>query len=93
MKNVTKNEAIIDALRSAGYQQITLRVVPKLFQFNDGSCESELEFARNYFEDITLVALQGQMLENILPAIKQHFGKRIYVSAGGLTIISPDALA
>lgn len=91
MPSVTKNEAIIAALKSAGYQLITMKVVPKLFQFNDGPCVSELEFARNYFEDIPLAALQPLMREKILPTIRQHFGKKVYVNANGISIISPDA--
>ncbi|MCS6290490.1 MAG: hypothetical protein H8K10_16160 [Nitrospira sp.] len=87
MPDLTKNQAIIEALESAGYQGIRLRVVPKRFLFSDGRCQTELEFSRNYFDDTTLVALQGLMREHILPAIKQQLGKKVYVDARGISII------
>ncbi len=87
MSDLTKNEAIIEALKSAGYQDITLKVVPKRFLFSDGRCRTELEFSRNYFDDATLVALQGMMGKQILPAIKQQPGKKVYVDARGISII------
>lgn len=86
MADLTKNEAIIAALKSAGYRDITLKVVPKCFQFSHGRCHTELEFSRNYFDDTTLVALQGLMGEQILPAIEQQPGKRVYVDARGVRI-------
>ena len=87
MPDVTKTQAIIAALKSAGYQQVTLRVVPKLFQFNDGPRLSELEFSRNYFEEATLATLQALMREKVLPTIKQHFGRKVYVQANGISIL------
>lgn len=87
MPDLTKNEAIIAALESAGYQEIRLTVVPKRFLFSDGRCHTELEFSRNYFDHTTLIALQGQMGEHILPAIKQQPGKKVYVDARGISII------
>lgn len=87
MQDVTKNQAIIAALKSAGYQQVTLRVVPKLFQFTDGPRLSELEFSRNYFDDATLATLQAVMREKVLPTIKQHFGKKVYVNANGISVL------
>ncbi|CAE6799936.1 hypothetical protein [Nitrospira defluvii] len=86
MSGRTKNEAIIEALESAGYQDIRLKVVPKRFLFSNGRCQAELEFSRNYFDDTTLVTLQGLMQETILPAIKQQLGKRVYVDARGIRI-------
>ena len=61
MSDLTKNEAIIEALESAGYQDIRLKVVPKRFLFSDGRFQTELEFSRNYFDDTTLATLQGLM--------------------------------
>lgn len=87
MSNLTKNEAIIEALESAGYQEIRLKVVPKRFLFSDGRCQTELEFSRNYFDDTTIATLQGLMGEHILPAIKQQPGKKVYVNARGISII------
>ncbi|ULA60259.1 MAG: hypothetical protein LZF60_220176 [Nitrospira sp.] len=87
MSDLTKNEAIIEALESAGYQDITLKVIPKRFLFSDGRYQTELEFSRNYFDDITLVTLQNLMHDKILPAIKQQLGKKVYVSAHGISII------
>ena len=87
MPDVTKNEAIIASLKSAGFQQIMLRVVPKLFLFTDGACQSELEFSRTYFDEADVAALQDLMRETILPAIRQHVGKKIYVNANGITIM------
>jgi len=84
---MTKNQAIIDALKSAGYKEIMLKVVPKLFQFSDGTRNSELEFSRNYFDEITVLELQNLMRVKVLPTIMQHLGKRVYVSAPGLSII------
>ena len=86
MADLTKNEAIIQALVSAGYQDIRLDVVPKRFLFSDGRFQTELEFSRNYFDDTTLVALQGLMGEQIIPAIEQQPGKRVYVDARGVRI-------
>ncbi|ULA68831.1 MAG: hypothetical protein LZF62_380017 [Nitrospira sp.] len=74
MTEVGKNEASIAALKSAGYEKIRLKVVPKVFLFNDGSCRSELEFSRTYFGDMALVSLEGLMRDKILPAIRQHLG-------------------
>ncbi|MGC3976579.1 MAG: hypothetical protein QM771_19680 [Nitrospira sp.] len=87
MSDMTKNEAIIEALESAGYQEIRLNVVPKRFLFSDGRCQTELEFSRNYFDETTLFALQGLMREHILPAIQQQRGKKVYVNARGISII------
>ncbi len=55
MPDVTKNDAIIAILKSAGFQQIMLRVVRKLFLFTDGVCQSELEFSRTYFDEAALL--------------------------------------
>lgn len=87
MPDVTKNEALIAILKLAGFQQITLRVVPKLFLFTDGIYLSELEFSRTYFDETNLAALQDLMRDKILPAIKQHVGKKVYVNADGISII------
>ena len=87
MSGRTKNEAIIEALESAGYQDIRLKVVPKRFLFSDGRCQTELEFSRNYFDDTTLVTLQVLMREKILPAIEQQLGNKVYVNACGISII------
>lgn len=87
MSDLTKNEAIIEALKSAGYQDIRLKVVPKRFLFSDGRDQTELEFSRNYFEEATLVTLQGLMKDKILPVITQQMGKKVYVSAHGISII------
>lgn len=87
MPNLTKNEVIVQALRSAGYQQIKLRVLPKLFQFHNGSCQSELEFSRDFFEEITLTALQTIMRDTVLPTIKEHLGKKVHVNANGISVI------
>ena len=87
MTEVGKNEAIIAALKSAGYEEIRLKVVPKVFLFNDGSSRSEFEFSRTYFDDMTLVSLQGPTRDKILPAIKQHLGKKVYVNANGISIV------
>ena len=87
MSDLTKNEAIIEALESAGYREIRLKVVPKRFTFSDGRYQTELEFSRNYFDDTTLLALQSLMGEQILPAIKQQPGKKVYVDARGISII------
>ena len=87
MPDLTKNEAIIAALESAGYQEIRLTVVPKRFLFSDGRCHTELEFSRNYFEDTTLDTLQRLMREQVLPAIKQQLGKKVYVNAHGISIL------
>ncbi|MCS6294609.1 MAG: hypothetical protein H8K09_00065 [Nitrospira sp.] len=87
MPDVTKNEALIAILKLAGFQQITLRVVPKLFLFTDGICQSELEFSRTYFDETNLAALQDLMRDKILPAIKEHVGKKVYVNANGISII------
>ncbi len=43
MSDLTKNEAIIEALESAGYQDIRLKVVPKRFLFSDGCFHTELD--------------------------------------------------
>lgn len=86
MQEVSKNEVIIEALKSAGYQQISLSVVPKRFLFNLGSYQSELEFSRNYFDDTDPGTLQELMQRKILKAIQQHPGKRVYVIANGITV-------
>ena len=41
MLDLTKNQAVIEALESAGYQEIRLNVVPKRFLFSDGRSETE----------------------------------------------------
>lgn len=87
MTEVGKNEAIIAALKSAGYEEIRLKVVPKVFLFNDGYCRSELEFSRPYFDATALVTLQVLMRDKILPSIKQHLGKKVYVNANGISIV------
>lgn len=87
MSALTKNEAIIEALESAGYQEIRLKVIPKRFLFTDGQWETELEFSRNYFDNTTLAALQCLMQDQILPAVKQQLGKKVYVDARGISII------
>ncbi|MCC6965207.1 MAG: hypothetical protein IT391_02830 [Nitrospira sp.] len=87
MSDLTKNEAIIEALESAGYQDIRLKVVPKRFLFSDGCFHTELEFSRNYFDETTLATLQGLMKDTILPAITQQMGKTVYVNARGVSII------
>lgn len=86
MLDLTKNQAVIEALESAGYQEIRLKVIPKRFLFSDGRCQTELEFSRNYFDETTLVALQGLMRERIIPAIKQQLGIKVYVDARGISI-------
>jgi hypothetical protein len=88
MPEVTKNEVIIAALKSAGYQQITLKVVPKIFYFTQGPNLLELEFARSYFDDITLPSLKGLMRDVVLPALKEQIGKKVYVNADGIRIAS-----
>ena len=87
MPDTTKNEAIIQALESAGYHDIRLNVVPKRFLFSDGRFQTELEFSRNYFDETTLTTLQGLMKDTILPAITQQMGKTVYVNARGVSII------
>jgi hypothetical protein len=87
MADLTKNEAIIQALVSAGYQDIRLNVVPKRFLFSDGRFQTELEFSRNYFDDTTLATLQGLLEDTILPAITEQMGKTVYVNAHGVSIL------
>lgn len=87
MSAVTKNETIIEALTVAGYREIRLKVIPKRFLFTEGRCHTELEFSRNYFEDTTLDTLQRLMREQVLPAIKQQLGKKVYVNAHGISIL------
>lgn len=87
MPDTTKNEAIIQALESAGYQDIRLNVVPKRFLFSDGRFQTELEFSRNYFDDTTLATLQGLLEDTILPAITEQMGKTVYVNAHGVSIL------
>ena len=86
MPEFSKNQAIITALRSAGYQHITLSVVPKRFLFDLGSCQSELEFSRTFLDDTSLDILQQLMQGKILSAINQYLGKRVYVNANGITV-------
>ncbi|MCW5800110.1 MAG: hypothetical protein LZF60_370031 [Nitrospira sp.] len=87
MPETSKNEAIIAGLKGAGYREITMRVIPKLFLFHDGQQHSELEFTRPYFDDITVATLHTLMRDKILPAIQQHRGMKVYVNASGLSII------
>ncbi|MCW5798284.1 MAG: hypothetical protein KIT40_07290 [Nitrospira sp.] len=87
MSALTKNEAILEALESAGYHNIRLKVVPKRFLLGHGSCQTELEFSRNYFDDTPLATLQVLMREKILPTIKQQLGKKVHVNASGVTIV------
>lgn len=87
MPETSKNEAIIASLQAAGFRDIRLRVIPKVFVFDDGQQLSELEFSRRYFDDTPLSTIQTQMQEKILPTIHQHLGKRIYVTEHGIKII------
>ena len=87
MSDVTKNEIIIQALKSAGYQEIRLKIVPIIFIFGKPPCHTELEFSKGYLEDIPLVTLQGLMRDTMLPAIKHQLGKKVYVNENGISII------
>ncbi len=88
MPDTTKNEAIIATLNSAGFQRITLSVIPKCFVCENGLSRSELEFSRSYFNDTPLLMLRAMMQEKIIPALTEHQGKKVYVTARGISIIS-----
>lgn len=88
MPDRTKHEAILTALKAAGYRQVTLSVVPTLFRCEDGLGWAELEFSRTYFNNLLAEDLHLLLDEKILPALKRYRSKRIYVSRHGIAIIA-----
>ncbi len=64
-----------------------LRIILKVFLFDDGQLQSDLAFSHCYFEDTPLPTLQTEMREKILPAIHQQLGKQVYVTEHGINII------
>lgn len=88
MPDRTRNEAILTALRAAGYRHVTLSVVPTLFRCEDGMGWAELEFNRTYFNNLPVEDLHLLLDEKILPALKRYRSKRIYVSRHGIAIIA-----
>ncbi|MCS6328468.1 MAG: hypothetical protein H8K06_15480 [Nitrospira sp.] len=74
-------------LHLEGFQGIRLSVVPNRFVCYDGRERTEMEFSRAYFELATTDTLQTVMQENVLPAMNQHIGKKVYVTKHGVSII------
>ena len=86
MRDRTKNETVIAALHAGDFRDITLSVVPKRFLCHDGHTKTELEFSRTYFETTPPATLQTVLWEQVVPAMKQHPGKRIYVAEHGISV-------
>lgn len=92
MPDRTRNEAILTALKAAGYRHVTLSVAPALFRCEDGMGWAELEFSRTYFNNLPVEDLVELLDEKILPALQRYRSKRIYVSRHGIAIITSGSV-
>ncbi len=88
MTHRSKHESICEALKAAGYQEITVTPERSLFRCKNRQGYSELEFARAYFDDIPAETLSTQMQEKIIPSLKQNPGKRLHVTARFIAVIT-----